>query len=135
MGEGISGFGSTLVGAVTGEIGEITNISVPGLEANAIDKTNMKSTDGWKEKIAGLKDAKQIQADLIYEADNMATILEAVGEANESWTITFPDGSTFVCDGFIQSLGGTKIPMDDKIVQSITIELSGVPVFTEGPSA
>ena len=126
---GISGFGTTLAGSVTGAIGQVTKISLSGQDVNDIDITTMLSPNGWKEFIAGLKDAKEITLDLLYEGANMDTILGALGGENENWTITIPDAATFVCEGYVKALG-TQIPMDDKISQSMTIKLSGEPEFT-----
>lgn len=134
MSNGISGFGTTVKGASQGEIGEVTRLSIPGQQASVIDVSTMKSPDGWREKIAGFKDARQLQIDMLYESENMASLLEGLGDSNEEWTVTLPDGSTFVCDGFIQDLG-EAIPMDDKITQSMVIELSGKPVFTPASGA
>jgi predicted secreted protein len=131
---GISGFGTTLAGGSAGTIGMITKLSITGLEVNDIDITTMESPDGWREFIAGLKDAKEIQCDMLYENNNMDTILAALGDVNETWTITLPDGATFVCDGYIKAVGGVGIPMDDKISQTFSIKLSGAPTFTPGAS-
>ena len=133
-GTGIDGFGVTLSGATTGALGMITKVSIPGFEASEIDVTTMNSPDKWRRFIAGLKDAKQFNFDLVYDKVNTGDILAAFAAENEAWTIELPDGSTFVCDGFIQKLG-TEIPMGDKITQSMTIRLSGPPTFNEASGA
>lgn len=129
MSNGISGFGTTVEGATTGEIGELTRVGLPGQEVNDIDVSTMQSPERWREFIAGMKDAREIQMDLLYEQDQLATVLAAVGGTNENWTVTFPDGATFVCAGYIKSTGEAA-PMDDKISQTIVIKLSGKPTFT-----
>lgn len=131
-GEGISGFGTTLEGASTGPLGMITRMQLGGLDVTTdIDITTMNTPARWMLFIAGLKDAKDVSMDLLYEKTNMATILAALGGTNEAWTITFPDGSTLVCDGYIKHLG-SQIPVNDKIAQTATLKLSGPPTFTPG---
>lgn len=129
MSDGIKGFGTTLSGATTGAIAQITSIGVPGMEVDDIDVTTMLSTNGWKEFVAGLKDAGEITLQLLYHKTLTNTIEGRLGEANETWTITFPDSATFACSGYVKSLG-IESPMEDKISQSCTIKLSGEPTFT-----
>lgn len=128
---GQSGYGTTFSGATTGAIGEITRVGLPGISVDEIDVTTMDSTEAWKEFIAGLKDAGEASLTLLYEKANTATLMGAVGAANEVWTITLPDGSTFACSGFIKSLGGES-PQEDKISQTATVRFSGEPTFTPG---
>lgn len=128
-GDGISGFGTTLQGASTGVVGMITRAALAGFDVdNDIDITTMNSPQKWKRFISGLKDAKEVSLDLVYEKANMVVILGALGSANEAWTVVLPDGSTFVCSGYVKHIG-TEIPMGDKIGQTLTIRFSGVPTF------
>jgi predicted secreted protein len=128
--EGISGYGTTISGATFGVVGFVRRLSIPGLDATVIDASHMASPDKWKQKVAGMKDARQMQLEVIYEESQMGDLLDALGDDNEDWTVTFPDGATFTCSGFIQSLG-QQVPMDDMIMQSINIELSGKPTFLD----
>ena len=130
MSDGIGGFGTTLSGVVVTDIVQITNLSIPGIDITSLDVSTMASTNGWKEFIAGMVDAGEIVLQLLYEGGNHAAIQGAVRAANEVWTITLPDGSTFACDGFIQNLG-LEVPMDGTITQSCNIKLSGEPTFDE----
>jgi predicted secreted protein len=111
------------------DVGYITKVGIPGLSLNPIDVTNAMSDDQWKQFIAGFKDAKSIQADLVYKPDGtvMADLLTNFG-VMLSWSIVFPGGAGFVCDGFLTDIG-VAIPAEDKITQSITIKLTGVPDF------
>ena len=127
--DGISGFGATLSGASTGAIAQITSISVSGMEVDDLDVTTMLSPNGWKEFVAGLKDASEIALQLLYFKTAHNTIQGALGSANEAWTVTLADSATFVCSGYIKSLG-IESPMEDKMTQSCTIKLSGEPEFT-----
>lgn len=129
-GDGISGFGTTLKGATTGVLGMLIKLAFAGQEVNDIDITTMNNADRWKKFIAGLKDSKELNVDLLYEPENTGIILAHLGAAPENFTVTFPDGATWVQKGYIKSLG-TQIPLDDKIMQSMTIRLSGPPAFHE----
>lgn len=126
---GLSGHGTTLEGESAGSIGEITRIAIGGLEASEIEVTTMDSTDAWREFIAGLLDAGELEIDLRYEKSNFDTILGLLGGSNDTWTITIPDDSTFVCDGFFKTLGN-EMPVDGGVEGSASIRLSGKPVFS-----
>lgn len=129
-GDGISGVGTTLQGAVTGPIGMINRINLDGSERDVYDVTTMNSADKWRQFIPGLKDAKEATLDLLYEKENYSILQDAIEADPESWTITFPDGSTFVCSGFIRKVGVAS-PFDEKMTQSVTIKFTGKPVFTD----
>lgn len=132
MSDGNSGFGTTVSGATTGSLGNLMSVSVGNIDVTRIDVTSMDSTDKWKEFIAGMKDAGEITLDLLYDDDEYNTAITHIGGTNEVWTVTFPDGSTFVCSGFIAGVGPVQAPMDDKMAMSVTIKLSGKPTFTAG---
>ncbi len=123
------GHGTTLSGATTGTIAQIVSMKLPDQKADDIDITTMESVGKWREFMAGLKDAGALTLQLLYEKANYNIVLGALGGAAEVWTITFPDGSSFACSGYINANGGDD-PLDDKITQSVTFKLSGEPTFT-----
>lgn len=129
--EGIIGFGTTVTGGTTGAIGHLTGISLGGIQVGEADISTMESTGRWSEFVAAMKNAGTIDLDLVFAKSVFSTILDAVGGANETWTILFPDGSTFVCSGFISGLSN-ETPMGDTITATATIKLSGAPTFVEG---
>lgn len=125
---GISGYGTTLEGFSTGTIVKIREIGVDGMEVDDIEVSDMKSTNRWKEFIAGMMDAGEISLDLLYEKANHDAVQSALGGSNELWTIEFPDGSTFACNGYLKGVG-IAAPHDDGITQEATLKLSGAPEF------
>lgn len=133
MSDGTHGHGTVLEGATSGVIGNIINVDTDK-STDVIDISTMDSTSKFKEKIAGMHDAGDITLTINYDgsAAGVANALHAAlltGTA-EAWTITYPDTSTDVITGFISGLG-TADPFDDKITQTVTIALTGVPAFTD----
>ena len=131
---GTHGHETTLVGGSTGDIGNISNITNTQTR-DSIDITTMDSADKFREFIAGLADAGELTFTVNYDgsAAGTANDLNTAYQAgtSETWTVTFPDTSTWVAPGgFITSLGHA-IPVDDKITQDVTIKLSGKPTFTD----
>ena len=131
-GVGISGFGCTLKGASTGVLGMIDKVALDGVEVDPIDISTMNNAQAYKTFIAGMKDAKSVTFDLVYEPKNTASIMTALG-VTDTWTIKLPDTCTFVGSGFITKLG-TQVPKGDKISQSMTIKYSGVLTYNVGSS-
>ena len=133
---GIHGWGSTLAGSTVGTIGQILKISIPTVEADAIDISTMDSTDKWQSFIPGMINAGQLDVDLAYYKTDAKIILDEIGGTVETWTITLNDEtsvltspSTFACSGYIKGVGNA-IPFEDKVTSTITIKLSGAPTFT-----
>ena len=128
------GHGITLTGGTVGAVGNIISISGPDQSRDSIDISTMDSTSKAREFIAGLWDAGEVSVELNYDGTNVATANSLstafqLGTA-ETWTIVFPDTSTWAASGFITSLGHA-IPHDDKVTQSLTIKFTGVATFTD----
>jgi len=129
MSDGISGHGTTLSGESVGTIAQITRIGLPGMDVDDLDVTTMDSEEAWREFKAGLKDAGELELDLLYEKSNFATMLGVLGGANDTYTIAFPDSATFECGGYLKSLG-LEAPQDDKVADTASFKLSGKPTFS-----
>jgi len=142
MSDGIHGHGATLaIGATT--IGNITTITGPSEARDPIDISTMDSTSKFREFIPGMSDAGEITMDLNYDgtaagtADALNTLY--LSTASETITINFNEttdatnNSTFASVGFITALGHA-IPFDDKVSQSLSCKLTGVPTFTDQPA-
>jgi len=133
MSDGTHGHGTTLVGGSTGTVANVISITGPNQTRDSIDVSTMDSTSAFREFISGMLDPGEITFDVNYagaaagEANSLNTALTA---AAETWTITFPDTSSWACSGFVTALGFGD-PFDDKITQSVTIKFSGVPTFTD----
>lgn len=131
---GQGGFATTIKGSVnftTGaEISEITSISLPEAGMTDIDVSSFDSASNFMEFVGGSKDPGVIDIELNYEKANDALILAAYGEVNETWTLTFPDSSTWATKGYINKiLGGSSAP-NDKISSVMSIKCSGVPTHS-----
>lgn len=131
MSEGISGYGTTISGATTGSVGYLRGVSVGGGDVTDIDVSSGESTNKWREFVAGMIDAGEITLSMVYQEDLADTLQAAVGDAAQAWTITFTDGSTFVCSGYVKAFS-IDAPYDGEATMSMTIKLTGVPAFNVG---
>jgi len=138
MSDGIHGHGAILSFDATA-VGNIISISGPNPSRDSIDISTMDSTAKFREFIPGMLDAGEVTFELNYDgtAAGTANDLQLLKtNSAQYWHITFPDHTTeasksdIYCQGFITALGHA-IPFDDKVTQSVTVKLSGVPVFTD----
>lgn len=117
-------------------LGEVTALTPPGWARDTVDATHEQSPDAHREFIAGLADAGEVSMDINYVPGGAAA---ASLEAEKALTgpsaainrrITFPDGSYMI---FVGILTGVEpdAPIDDKMSASITLKVSGKPVFTQ----
>jgi hypothetical protein len=128
---GIGGFKTFVVGesnltAVTGIV-EVTSISLPELGMTDIDVSSFDSASNYMEFVGGSIDPGVVDMELNYDAANDDLILLALGDVNETWTITFPDASTWATDGYVNKMGGGTTAPNDKISRTMSIKCSGVP--------
>lgn len=103
---------------------QVTDIQIGDQSLPSIDITNMSSVA--KDYIPGaLIDAGAITFDILILGDGglpaLGTLVDGTADV---FTVTFPDASTFVCSGHIESRS-IAIPLEDKISCSITVKLTG----------
>ena len=131
---GIGGFKTFVVGAVTMTavtgIVEVTSMSLPELGMTDIDVSSFDSASNFMEFVGGSVDPGVLDMELNYNAANDTLLLAAIGAANETWTITFPDASTWASNGYINKIGGGATAPNDKISRVMSIKCSGVPTHT-----
>lgn len=132
---GMSGWRTTLTGSDFGEIGHLRRVGLSGMETEDIDVTTMTSEDAFREFVSGLTDGGEIEMDIVYEKDTFDAIFGDLGEQHgtgasdlQDYTVTFPDGSTFVARGYLKSLA-VDSPMDDAIEGTASLKISGKPTF------
>ncbi len=115
----------------------IISIAGPNQTRDSIDISTMDSSAKWREFIPGMLDAGELTFELNYDGAADAgfggranTFNAAFTNPASTWTVQFPDASTWACSGFMTALGHA-IPFDDKITQSATVKFTGVPTYTD----
>jgi len=130
--------GTTLVKTKSGSeatdttIADLTSIGRIGIESDEIDVTTLDSLDGYKEYIAGFKDAGEVSLSGIIKSETatVAMIALADSQAEEEWTITSPDGSTWEFDGFVKMFEEGEATVDGVRNFNGSIRITGKPVYT-----
>ena len=138
--EAISGIGTKfrwMDGSIWAELAEITNIGGPNKTRDTIDVTNLDSPGGYKEYIAGMRDAGEISLDMNFTRETYA-IVNALFESEDlaDFQIMLQDDehTTFSFAGLVTTIS-MGIPANDKISANATIKISGQITENSGSSA
>jgi predicted secreted protein len=127
------GHSTTLTGSTSGAIGEITKLDVSGRKREMIDVSSCGSTNAFRTFIAGMADEGELAVDVVYAGTAAGTAQKLdtayASKVVQTWTIVWPDTSTFACSGHITSLG-TAMSYEKEITQSMTIKLTGQATYT-----
>lgn len=127
-------FGTKLqmtIATVLTDIAKVTNVKPYSKKVDIIDNSSHDSTEEWREKLAGMKDAGEVQLDLNY--DPAATTHKALEDALDAGTaIVFaikfanaPTGRvTGTFSGIVKGLD-VGAPFDSKYSGNVVIEISG----------
>jgi predicted secreted protein len=119
-------------GAVT--VAQVRSISGPGLSLDTIDVTSHDSTGGWREFIAGLIDAGEVTAELIFDPDHASHVslrTDLVARAATSYSVTFTDTTPQVwsASAFVTGLSPTA-EVDGALVATATLKFTGAVTVT-----
>lgn len=113
-------------------IADLTSIGEVGVESDEIDVTTLDSTGGYKEFIAGSKDAGEVAlAGFVKSETNMEEML-ALAEAQtvSNWEIEFTSGSKWTFSGFVKSWKEAESTVDGVRGFTGSIRISGAPTYT-----
>jgi len=131
---GIGGFETTLGGSSnftgTATISEIVSINLPEINVTDIDVSSMDSASNFMEFVGGSKDPGSIECTVNYSKALDALMYAAVGDANETWTITFPDSCKWQSNGYVSNFGAGTAGPNEKVTRTFTIKCSGLPTHT-----
>ena len=138
---GVHVFSTTLqvdwTGGVSyGSIAEVFRISGPNIKVSTTMLTNLNSPSAAREKTPGFIDGGECTFSITW---TKAVINQAVGALRKklNWKLIFPlvgaevTASNWTFTGHLTALGN-DVPEDDRIVCPLTVDITGLPVFTPG---
>lgn len=116
------------------EIGQIRNISGPGVSANDVDTTTLDSSSNYRTFTCGLLDPGEVSFGVVYDpADSMHKRLAYYAGQRSSKLFTIYHGSSAGdTDAFTAYVKGLsrEIPLDDVITADLTLKVTGKPAYT-----
>ena len=113
-------------------IANLTSIGEIGVESEEIDATDLDSPNGYKEFIAGSKDAGEVSlsGNIKNEANVEAMLALAESQSIEGWEVKYPSGATWSFKGFVKSFKDGEKSTDGLATFSAAIRISGKPTYT-----
>ena len=130
----IIGYGSTFaIGDGGGPetftaVAEVTSITPPNYSRDAVDVTHMNSDDTFREYIAGLMDAGEVQIELNYIPNASDVLIAALEAGKQNYQITMPNSVTFTFAAVMTDFS-LQAPNEDKLTASATFKVSGKPTL------
>lgn len=111
-------------------IAELTSIAGLDLTQETIDTTNLSSAGGFREFIAGFKDAGEVALSGHFSASDtngqMAMYAAYTAGTVDSYTIVYPGGGTWTFSGVVVGFS-TGAELEDTVSFEGTIKVSGAP--------
>ncbi|WP_136441633.1 phage tail tube protein [Pacificoceanicola onchidii] len=130
------GFGSDFKRGTT-TVGEVISITPPSISRDVVDATHMSSPEGWREFIAGLKDGGEVSVQIQSKPSTpayAAMLADFDSDAAVTYSIDFPDGSSWTFTAFITGFEGED-PLEERITSTATFKITGKPTFATGGGA
>jgi len=115
-------------------IAEVTNISGPGMVRDLIEVTNLDSTGGWREFIAGFRDGGTVVLSMNYTRAGLDMFFSDFEDDDAKfYEIILPDAlsTSLEFEGLVQEFPLT-IPTDSQITMEVTIKITGQPTLNSG---
>lgn len=115
-------------------ISEITSIKGPGMKRETIEVTSIDSVGGWKEFIAGFREAGTLSLSMNFSRGNLDMFMLDFESDNEQfYEIVIPDllVTTIEFSGLVTELP-LSISAKDAISNDVTIQITGKPTVNSG---
>lgn len=115
-------------------IGQVRNITAPGITVDTVETSNMESDDSYKEYIAAFADGGEVTFDFIYDkTDTTGSVtLDAKAHARGvvAVILTLPTAVAFkwTFSAIITNLS-MEVPYNELITRSVTLKVTGKPVL------
>lgn len=108
-------------------IAEVINISGPGMSRDTIDVTNLDSSGGYREFIAGFRDGGEVTLTMNFTVDGYEQMhLDFANDTAINYQIVLPDAGEYTLGfaGLVTALP-LSIPTDQQVTMDVTIKITG----------
>ena len=113
------------VSVATNDIGDLTDVSIGGVDVSFVDITTHDSASGWKEFVGGLKDGGSLDLTGAYKVgDTGQAYLFGNPGATAACVVTFSDSSTASFDAVVGGFN-TSNPLDDTVEFTCSLKITG----------
>ena len=115
-------------------IAEITNINGPSMSRDLIEVTNLNTTGGFREFIAGFRDGGTIVVSMNYTRTSLDLMFaDFEDDDTQNYEIVLPDtdATSLEFEGLVQEVPLT-ISTDSQITLEVTIKITGAVTVNSG---
>ena len=109
-------------------VAEVVSITPPGWTREAIDVTHLASDDGYKEFIAGMKEAGDASLTLNFVPSATDVLVTAFAASTGNYQIIFPNGVQLDFAGIVTQYEIGELS-NEKMSATLTIKASGAPAL------
>lgn len=120
--------------SATTAVGNLSSIGGVEVSADSVDVTTLDTEGGFKEYLAGFKDAGEVSLEgFLDDADaGQKEVYDALADGKtRKCEIAFPNGAKWTFDGIVTGFG-TSVSTDDAVSFTGTVKVSGKPTFIFG---
>jgi hypothetical protein len=116
-------------GSTYTDVAEVTSITWPGYQRDAVEATHLNSDDQFREYVPGLMDAGEVTLELNFVPSSSDVIIAALTASTlGQFKITAPGGVNVVFKGIVTSYQAQS-PLDDRMTASVTIKVTAKPTW------
>ena len=140
MSNAVNSIGTTFqkwVASAWTTIAEVTGITGPGMSRDMIDVTNLDSVQGYREFIAGFRNAGTVGLTMNFTRagyDLMQVDFESDTVQNYEIVLSDPDATSIEFEGLVQELP-LSIGIGDALKLEVKIQITKAPVIGSGGTA
>jgi predicted secreted protein len=119
------------------DIAEVKTISGPGMSRDVIDVTSLDSTGGWREFIAGFRNAGTVVLNMNFTRATYTKMWDDFEDddlKHYEIVLSDPENTTIEFAGLVTELP-VNVSADDAVTNDCTIQISGAPVINSGASS
>lgn len=115
------------------KIANLTSIGEIGVESDDLDTTDLDSPNGYKEFIAGSKDAGEVSLAGWIKDETLVEKMLALAESQsvEKWKVTYPSGAKWEFSAYVKSFKDGEKNTDGVASFTATLRISGKPTYTK----
>lgn len=110
------------------DVAEVVSLTPPQFSRDAVDATHMQSPSRFREYVAGLMDAGEVQIEINYIPSLTHVIMTAMTAGVGQFQITHPSGIMMRFYAVVTSFA-PSLPIDDKMSATATFKISGLPTW------
>ena len=110
-------------------IADVKSITMPSMEVNDVDVTNLDSANYTMEFKPGLINPGELTFTVSYD-ESQSNTLYGLLRAEKKFRVTATDSATYAVNGYIKQFGFPQVESESELTNELTIKVNGAPTVT-----